>query len=512
MLDERIAPTKEEKWVDGQALRDFGIGIKEKINKSVETRLDKGSYIGTADNLKAEIDGKLGVKNKAESSKESDVAGKLKTPVNINGVAFDGSSSITVEDSTKTPKTEFNAYKEEIATSKLDSGGVSLDYNSAKKIEDKIKALENRPTGDFLEKGGYTGTAQTLKEYTDTKVAGLVNSAPSTLDTLKELSDALGNDPNFATTVANQIGNKLDKGNLPPDWNSAEKIKGKVENGLIFKGTVRQTQINSYNTKIGVYDIQEDELVSGLDKYWSVLNFGEYTNAKTQIAFPYQFGVNPEMYLRTSSPSGWKNGGWKRVWHDGNFDPNQKLSINGGKISNFILEDTSREDTTIKLRYKNTVGGIYKNSQSMIMYNAQAKTYLQMYDDGRTTIGANNLKTRAKEVVAGINELKDRFENSPVLYEYNGRGRVTNLSVPRLSAYRMISIKYQVGVSDADTPQNGRDITQTIMYMDDVNKHFHLFDNGGRVRYTVEQNKLIREYEENATNIVIRKIYGLVEK
>jgi len=42
--------------------------------------------------------------------------------------------------------------------------------------------------------------------YTDTKVAALVNSAPAVLDTLKELADALGSDPNFATTVAGQIG------------------------------------------------------------------------------------------------------------------------------------------------------------------------------------------------------------------------------------------------------------------------------------------------------------------
>jgi hypothetical protein len=38
--------------------------------------------------------------------------------------------------------------------------------------------------------------------YTDTKVAQLVNSAPSTLDTLNELANALGNDPNLATTIA----------------------------------------------------------------------------------------------------------------------------------------------------------------------------------------------------------------------------------------------------------------------------------------------------------------------
>lgn len=42
--------------------------------------------------------------------------------------------------------------------------------------------------------------------YADQKVAELVNSAPEVLDTLKELADALGQDPNFATTVAGQVG------------------------------------------------------------------------------------------------------------------------------------------------------------------------------------------------------------------------------------------------------------------------------------------------------------------
>ena len=51
----------------------------------------------------------------------------------------------------------------------------------------------------------------TTKKYVDDKVAGIVNSAPETLDTLQELATALGNDPNFATTVATQIGKKVDK-------------------------------------------------------------------------------------------------------------------------------------------------------------------------------------------------------------------------------------------------------------------------------------------------------------
>lgn len=42
--------------------------------------------------------------------------------------------------------------------------------------------------------------------YTDAEIAALVASAPAVLDTLNELAQALGEDPNFATTVAGQIG------------------------------------------------------------------------------------------------------------------------------------------------------------------------------------------------------------------------------------------------------------------------------------------------------------------
>lgn len=43
------------------------------------------------------------------------------------------------------------------------------------------------------------------------KISELVNSAPETLDTLNELAKALGDDPNFATTITNQIAKKTDK-------------------------------------------------------------------------------------------------------------------------------------------------------------------------------------------------------------------------------------------------------------------------------------------------------------
>jgi hypothetical protein len=47
------------------------------------------------------------------------------------------------------------------------------------------------------------------KTYVDTAVANLVDSAPGTLDTLNELAAALGDDPNFSTTITNEIATKL---------------------------------------------------------------------------------------------------------------------------------------------------------------------------------------------------------------------------------------------------------------------------------------------------------------
>ena len=48
-------------------------------------------------------------------------------------------------------------------------------------------------------------------EFVAKALAALAGSAPKTLDTLKELADALGNDPNFATTVLNKLAEKLAK-------------------------------------------------------------------------------------------------------------------------------------------------------------------------------------------------------------------------------------------------------------------------------------------------------------
>ena len=47
------------------------------------------------------------------------------------------------------------------------------------------------------------------ESYTDQKIADVVDGSPEALDTLYELAKALGDDSNFATTVMDQIGQKL---------------------------------------------------------------------------------------------------------------------------------------------------------------------------------------------------------------------------------------------------------------------------------------------------------------
>ena len=56
------------------------------------------------------------------------------------------------------------------------------------------------------------------------KLDALVANAPEALDTLVELAAALGNDPNFATTVATELGKKINKSDIVNDFGGSDKV------------------------------------------------------------------------------------------------------------------------------------------------------------------------------------------------------------------------------------------------------------------------------------------------
>lgn len=88
-------------------------------------------------------------------------------------------------------------------------------------------AIAKKYTRDKIAEAAVGGVD--VEEYVDEKITKIIDSAPDTLNTLNELAAALGDDPNFATTIASQIGNKVDKvpgkGLSTNDFTNAYKTK-----------------------------------------------------------------------------------------------------------------------------------------------------------------------------------------------------------------------------------------------------------------------------------------------
>lgn len=146
-----------------------------------------------------------------------------------------------------------------------------------------------------------------------TAVANLVNSAPTTLDTLAELANALGDDPNFATTVATQIGEKLDS-------DSANYVKSLSISGTtitITKGddstSTLNTQDTTYTAGTGI-DITNGVISADDQLPTQTGNSGKYlTTNGTSVswgdvdALPSQTG-NSGKYLTTNgTTASWAN-------------------------------------------------------------------------------------------------------------------------------------------------------------------------------------------------------------
>jgi len=93
---------------------------------------------------------------------------------------------------------------------------------------------------------GDNSTQIATTAYVDGAVSSLVNSAPTTLDTLNELAAALGNDPNFATTVSTSLGNKLDS-------NSANYIKSLSISGKTITYTKGNNTTGTLTTQDTTY-------------------------------------------------------------------------------------------------------------------------------------------------------------------------------------------------------------------------------------------------------------------
>lgn len=73
----------------------------------------------------------------------------------------------------------------------------------------KVNAAVLALIADGVTASGTTWSSTKIQSTVTAAVTALVNGAPGTLDTLKELSDALGGDPNAITSITTALGNRV---------------------------------------------------------------------------------------------------------------------------------------------------------------------------------------------------------------------------------------------------------------------------------------------------------------
>ena len=135
----------------------------------------------------------------------------LSTDANGNVIkSYTGNDWLPVNYFTNTDQSvEIKKLKQEIAD----------EVNRAKQAEQKLTNDLNGKANKSTTLAGYGINDAYTKLETDAKAieiaqaecARLVASAPETLNTLDEIAAALGDDPNFATTMTNQLGTKANK-------------------------------------------------------------------------------------------------------------------------------------------------------------------------------------------------------------------------------------------------------------------------------------------------------------
>lgn len=184
------------------------------------------------------------------------------------------------------------------------------------------------------------------ESYTDQKIADVVDGSPEALDTLYELAKALGDDSNFATTVMDQIGQKL----------PTTTFENFIDNKAWTKDNLTKLSqlINNINSiKAGTRVESMDVNLASMSSYLRYDLFDANTTGTKPgnlttgflLTFSWDNGgwgaqiaisngnIDGAIFLRTvkDSESDKIWGPWVKVWNSNNFNPDNYLPLAGGK-------------------------------------------------------------------------------------------------------------------------------------------------------------------------------------
>ncbi len=125
--------------------------------------------------------------------------------------------------------------------------------------------------------------------FVKSAIAALVASSPAALDTLNELAAALGNDPNFATTVTNALAGKQ------PLDSTLTNLSGKTVNGILQYlglGDISATGVATGSmggTGYAIFPMMIGGARKTFIMQWGLLTplkSGGYVNINLPVAFP----------------------------------------------------------------------------------------------------------------------------------------------------------------------------------------------------------------------------------
>lgn len=155
----------------------------------------------------------------------------------------------------------------------------------------------------------HTHSNYATQTYVDTRVASLVDSAPETLNTLDELAAALNDDPNFATSVATQIGTKANTSDLTSHTGNKSNPHGVTLSQLGVTATAAELNIMDGVTATTAELNYVDGVTSNIQTQLngkaasSHTHSGYATSSHTHNASAITAGILPVMYGGTGSSS-----------------------------------------------------------------------------------------------------------------------------------------------------------------------------------------------------------------
>ncbi|MGT6504068.1 phage tail protein, partial [Escherichia coli] len=153
----------------------------------------------------------------------------------------------------------------EIAAAINNDPNFSTTINNALALKAPLSspALTGTPTAPTAAQS-VNNTQIATTAFVKSAIAGMVGSAPAALDTLNELAAALGNDPNFATTMLNALAGKQ------PLDNTLTNLSGKDVAGLLTYLGLQTIKPDPVSTKIFSPDLKKFLLVSNTS--WGMWN------------------------------------------------------------------------------------------------------------------------------------------------------------------------------------------------------------------------------------------------